>query len=485
MKRITLLIFLILPFVSVAQTSEQVVRKYVQFLNEWLESQYDASKKDSLIDILSGGDGGSCIMKDEIVEKYNSESGDDYCLRDTYLSILSEQNRIQKISVKIITIEVQPQYDKDIVKVQLEYSGGISLTTTSDFYVYIHGKIGQIVKTGLIIDENKINKSERDKNDDVTKEAPPTKTYLILRINEPNAKVEINGKAYDLLDKEFNEELDYGTYDIYVSKPNFQMEYLQITLNDKKPVIKDVILRQKNRYGSLIVKIKGRYGANIYLDNNLINSGKIYSGLYGSHNLRLTCGNKTKDKTINIKPNKNVVKKYRFVNPYGGDNDNSFFIGGRYSLKSTIGLSLGYGKKFGAIVNLGISPYAIDRMQNNKKFADNFTLKSIYPSVLLDFEQRQNTSEKGSCRMYLHLGPMYRPYDWFAFYATVGFGNHAAAKEYNGHLFAQKIHKGIEGEAGVMFKYKRLALSLGYQRDTRRESRFQDVAAGLYVWLGK
>ena len=316
----------------------------------------------------------------------------------------------------------------------------------------------------------------------------PTKTkkeYLILRLNEADAKIEINGKPYIADDKEFMVELDYGTYDIYVSKPNFQMEYLQITLNDKKPVIKDVILRQKNRYGSLIVKIKGRYGANIYLDNNLINSGKIYSGLYGSHNLRLTCGNKTKDKTINIKPNKNVVKKYRFVNPYGGDNDNSFFIGGRYSLKSTIGLSLGYGKKFGAIVNLGISPYAIDRMQNNKNFAENFTLKSIYPSVLLDYEQNNSANSKGVSRSYLHCGPMYRPFDWLAFYITAGFGNYADVIKYDSLYFAPKIHHGIDGEVGVMLKYKRLGFSLGYQRNIGRKSQFNDFVAGVFVWLGK
>lgn len=316
---------------------------------------------------------------------------------------------------------------------------------------------------------------------------PKKKTWLVLRINEADAKVEIDGKEEHLVEgKEFKKELYFGKYNVYVSKPNFQPEDFEVKLTTEEPVIKDVILRPKFKFGSLTVNVKGRYGATIWLDNNVINNGMIYGGLSsGIHNLRITCGNKTKNESVNIKPNKNVVKNYRFFNPYGKPNENNWFFGFRYSLKSTIGFSFGYGKKYGMMFNAGITPYAIEKMGKSKRFIDNLTLKNIYPSVLLDYDQDKSADSKGVSRLYLHCGPMYRPFDWLSFYITAGYGNYADVKNYDGLYFAPKIHYGIDGEVGAMFKYKRLGLSLGYQRNIGRKSLFNDFVVGVFVWLGK
>lgn len=372
--------------------------------------------------------------------------------------------------------------------VQAEYMVGEATPITNGKEIFVSTSNKKKIKINadgfqpFEFDARDLKKSELY---EIRLQKPNNKVYLILRINEADAKVEVNGKSYPTTGKEFMEEFDLGTYNIYVSKPDFQMEFFQVTLTDK-PVVKDVILRPKYKFGSLTVNVKGKYGANIYLDNNAIINERTYSGLKtGLHNLKITCGNKSKNNKIKIKPDKHLVKNYRFFNPYGKPNENNWFFGFRYSQKSSIGLSLGYGKKYGMMFNVGITPYAIERMGKSKRFIDNLTLKNIYPSVLLDYDQDKSADSKGVSRLYLHCGPMYRPFDWLSFYITAGYGNFADTKEYNTLLFAPKIHHGIDGEAGVMLKYKRFGFSLGYQQNFMRKSQFNDFVAGVFVWLGK
>lgn len=139
------LILSLFAFVVSAQTAENVVRNYVMILNDWLASPYDYAKKEKVISVLSDPNG-NCTMSDEIVEKFNSDAGKFRSSRDTYLSILSEKNREKTIRVEIIDFKhFEYQSDKTVVTVSLKYSGGISLTTFSEFWIF-DDKIGYIDK---------------------------------------------------------------------------------------------------------------------------------------------------------------------------------------------------------------------------------------------------------------------------------------------------------------------------------------------------
>ncbi len=84
-------------------------------------------------------------MSDEIVEKYGE--GRYRCLRDTYLRILSEKTKNRTIRVQIIKIkDVEYQSDKDIVTATLKYTGEISMTTDTEFWVFNNNTIGYIDK---------------------------------------------------------------------------------------------------------------------------------------------------------------------------------------------------------------------------------------------------------------------------------------------------------------------------------------------------
>ena len=75
--------------VSAQQSPESVVRDYVRLLNDWLASPYDIQKKEKVYAILQNGKE-KCTMKDEIVEKYNSDAGASRCIYDVYFAILRD-----------------------------------------------------------------------------------------------------------------------------------------------------------------------------------------------------------------------------------------------------------------------------------------------------------------------------------------------------------------------------------------------------------
>ncbi|MBP5367082.1 MAG: hypothetical protein J6Z01_01395, partial [Bacteroidales bacterium] len=190
MNKTTIVFLLGLLFANTisAQNPEDVVRNYISALNEWLASPYDFDKRQRVVNILTDING-DCSMSDEIVEKYGE--GKYRCLRDTYLRILSEKTKNRTIRVQIIKIkDVEYQSEKDIVTATLKYTGEISMTTDTEFWVYNNNTIGyidkgrskqketEIVEVEKIIEKEKIIQVESsDKN--------TGKAYLILKISEP------------------------------------------------------------------------------------------------------------------------------------------------------------------------------------------------------------------------------------------------------------------------------------------------------------
>ena len=121
-----------------------------------------------------------------------------------------------------------------------------------------------------IIEKEKIVYVEKESSD---KNAG--KAYLILNISEPDAKVEINGKTYNVSGKLFKENIRYGDYNVYISKQDFEMYFLHVKLMGE-PVIQDIILKPKNKYGSLTVNVISRYISRITINNMPINENQRY-----------------------------------------------------------------------------------------------------------------------------------------------------------------------------------------------------------------
>ena len=150
MKRIiTISIILLFCADCLAQSPDQVVRNYVSLLNDWLASPYSSEKRKKVMETLNGGES---AMKDEIVERFNSDAGVRHTSPGNYLAIFYEKTTASRVKVEIVSIkEVVYDGEKYVVAV-LKYSGGISLTTASDFWVS-NGKI-----TGIVSNEREIAK---------------------------------------------------------------------------------------------------------------------------------------------------------------------------------------------------------------------------------------------------------------------------------------------------------------------------------------
>ena len=151
------------------------------------------------------------------------------------------------------------------------------------------------------------------------------------------------------------------------------------------------------------------------------------------------------------------------------------FLGYHFSPSAPIGFSVGYCKKIGVYAKGGFSPLAFDQIN----------IKEVYSTLLLTTEQSRNTSSNGKYRTFFQIGGMYRPIERFAIFASAGYGTFADVCEYDRHYFAPKVHDGLECEAGAMFKYKNLGVSLGYVRHIGKKNLFQDVSVGVQWWFGE
>ena len=151
MKRFIILTILlaVLPLFALAQSPEQVVRQYVSHLNDWLASPYSSEKRAKVLSILNGGES---AMKDKIVENYNSDAGKEYTSPGNYLAIFYEKTTVSRVKVEIVSLKEKNDDGEKYVTAVLKYSGGISLSTASDFWIS-GGKI-----TGIVSNEREIAK---------------------------------------------------------------------------------------------------------------------------------------------------------------------------------------------------------------------------------------------------------------------------------------------------------------------------------------
>ena len=168
MKRITtFIILLFLCFCDcLAQSPEQTVRQYVSLLNDWLASPYNAEKRNKVLSILNGG---QSAMKDEIVELYNADAGVRHTSPGNYLAIFYEQTTANRVNVEIVSLKVKTDdNDEKYVTAVLKYSGGISMTTVSDFWMS-DGKISGIVSNEREIARLRSSNPNPNTNDNILK----------------------------------------------------------------------------------------------------------------------------------------------------------------------------------------------------------------------------------------------------------------------------------------------------------------------------
>ena len=149
MKRILILTFLLFLCADcLAQDPVQVVRTYITTLNDALSSPNDMTRRRKIENLLGAGSPG---IKDEIVEKYNTKSTS-RMLSGPYLAIfydLIQNSSTAWIKVSIIGTPTVIRDSRGVTKVYatLQYSGAISLKTSSEFWID-----GSNI-TGIISDE--------------------------------------------------------------------------------------------------------------------------------------------------------------------------------------------------------------------------------------------------------------------------------------------------------------------------------------------
>ena len=153
MKRITT--FIILLFLCAdclaQQDPVQVVHTYITTLSDALSSPDDMIRRREIENLLGAGSPG---IKDEIVERYNTKSTS-RMLAGPYLAIFYDV--IQNSSTSWIKVSIigTPTVKEDrgiSVYATLQYSGAITLKTSSEFWIE-NGKI-----TGIMADEKGIAK---------------------------------------------------------------------------------------------------------------------------------------------------------------------------------------------------------------------------------------------------------------------------------------------------------------------------------------
>ena len=169
-----------------------------------------------------------------------------------------------------------------------------------------------------------------------------------------------------------------------------------------------------------------------------------------------------------------LKKSEKQVNTKKRDVLSNCFSGCLYSVNAPFGISMGYCKRFGFMLDGGFSPCVFNK----------FKIRNIYPSVLLDDTQFKESKNKGIYRAYAHFGAVYRPKMWLLFYASAGYGNYADVLKYGKNVFAPKIVSGLECEAGIMCKVKRLGLLVCCQRNISEE-KFVDFGIGINLWWGR
>ena len=119
-----------------SQDPVQVVRTYITTLSDALSSPNDMTRRRKIENLLGAGSPG---IKDEIVEKYNTKSTS-RMLAGPYLAIfydVIQNSSTAWIKVSIIGTPTINRDSRGVTKVYatLQYSGAISLKTSSEFWI--------------------------------------------------------------------------------------------------------------------------------------------------------------------------------------------------------------------------------------------------------------------------------------------------------------------------------------------------------------
>ena len=338
--------------------------------------------------------------------------------------------------------------------------------------------------TGMELYEIVLRKPEYKQETSVVenKDQNTGKAYLMLKISEPDAEVYVNGQTYKVNGRERNLNLPYGTYNVRVLKPTFETETFSVTLS-KEPVEKNITLK----VATVQIKVEKEKDAYLYVDGR--NYGQYQDVVPVTadkrHKIKIEKNGYSKSKTVKAyrKPFTVVMPSLSQTNAIQSD----WFIGYNYSSTAPINFSIGRCKRFGFILNGGFSPLTfcnyVNRIKEHGNILDTFRIKHIYYEALLDNDQLHTAKSKGAYRCYVRLGPVIKTFNFLYFYATFGYGNSAEVKQYDGMLFSPDIHKGVEGEAGLMLKYRRLGISLGYTQNIDKEIKFSEYNFGLHYWM--
>lgn len=231
-KVLLTLIFCVFAMCVTAQTPEKVVEEYVNLLNDWLASPTAMQKREKVAEILTPSQK-KCLMKDEIVEKYNSDAGSMETNLNGYLTIFSEKAKQQKVSVEILSLSNTSNKDITIATAVLKYSGGISITTATDFWIF-NNKIGYIVT----------NDQERYKlKNDIADNLTDKDTDSESNTTNSSSDYEQDIVIYNNLSLENHKIITIGNVSfkmILVSSGTFQMgatkEQGNYAFNDEKPI---------------------------------------------------------------------------------------------------------------------------------------------------------------------------------------------------------------------------------------------------------
>ena len=210
-----------------AQTPEDVVQEYVRLLNDWLASPTAMQKREKVADILTPTQK-KCLMKDEIVEKYNSDAGSMETNLNGYLTIFSEKAKQQKVSVEILNLSNTSTKNITIATAILKYSGGISITTATDFWIFNH-KIGYIVTN-----DQERYKLKNDIADNLTDDSTESNTTNAQKYSEQNILINNTEKHKIITVSGVSFKM------IYIPSGTFQMgateEQSKYAFNDENPV---------------------------------------------------------------------------------------------------------------------------------------------------------------------------------------------------------------------------------------------------------
>ena len=215
---------------AAAQTPEKVVEEYVNLLNDWLASPTAMQKREKVVDILTPSQT-KCLMKDEIVEKYNSDAGSMHTDINGYLTIFSEKALKQKVSVEILSLSNTSNQNITIATAVLKYSGGISITTATDFWIF-NKKIGYIVTNDQerykLKNDNADNLTSKDTESNTTNTSTDYEQDILINNNlslENHKIITIGNVSFKMI------LVPSGTFQMGATK-----EQDNYAFNDEKPV---------------------------------------------------------------------------------------------------------------------------------------------------------------------------------------------------------------------------------------------------------